>query len=60
MTAAVVAPPGDAWNAGTTFAAGVGGGVAGRYPFRQSNGRVWSSRSSPAPSVAQRASAENP
>ena len=27
MTAAVVAPPGDAWNAGTTFAAGVGGGA---------------------------------
>ena len=33
MTAAVVAPPGDAWNAGTTFA-GAGGGVLGRpVPF---------------------------
>ena len=60
MTAAVVAPPGDAWNAAGATLLGAGGGVAGRYPFRQSNGRVWSSRSSPAPSVAQRASAENP
>ena len=33
VTAAVVAPPGDAWNAGTTFA-GAGGGVLGRpAPF---------------------------
>ena len=33
VTAAVVAPPGDAWNAGTTFA-GAGGGVLGRpTPF---------------------------
>ena len=33
MTAAAVAPPGDAWNAGTTFA-GAGGGVLGRpAPF---------------------------